>query len=92
MAMIYHIHLDYVNPVHHQRLRDDPKILKLSVSPQSKFRHLYHAPSMTLNGRDLHDVALEAAKDHLPVQQYANAIIVRDDHPEFAWLMLQVQS
>lgn len=90
MANIHHLHLNYINPRYHQRILDDPRILKISVGPYSKFRHGYSSPSFVVGGVDLHEVALEAVKE-LPPQRDANAIIVRDDHPEFAWLMLQVQ-
>ena len=90
MANIYHFHLDYISKEYHQQIIDDPLILKILVTGSSKFRHGYNAPSMIFNGTDFHGIALDAAKK-MPAVKDANAIIVRDDHPEFAWLILLVQ-
>lgn len=91
MANIHHLLITGINEVSRQRIIDDPRILKLEVGFYSKFRHGYSTPDLILKGASLHDAALDAQQE-MPPQPNANAIIVRDDHPEFAWLMLQVQA
>lgn len=88
MRYVYHLMLDRINPAIHNQLREDPAVLKICVDDQTKFRHGNRVPDLQVNGAWLSD---RTEQNNYPVPTAANAVIVRSDWPDLAWLLLQTQ-
>lgn len=86
MRVLYHLLLDQINPMAHDQLLADPRVQKLKVTADHKFRHGQQVTDMLINGRWLSDTVFAPDPTTKP-----NAVIVRSDWPDLAWLLLQTQ-
>lgn len=84
---LHHIKLSHVATNNQQKLIDDPLILK--VAEKNDFVHGIVIPDLKLNTFNMFDTSLHYQNTQSPMAN-PYGIIVRDDHPDFAWIMLQV--
>ena len=88
MRMLYHLLLDQINPAVHEQLLMDCSITKLRVGTESKFRHGQQVPDIKINDRWLSEITRSQSD---PITN-ANAVIVPNDWPGLAWLLLNIQN